>query len=208
VVGIVAARLVDRFARPSLVIALEGATGRGSARSPGRYHLYQALHAVEDLLIRHGGHEAAAGLTIATENVPELRRRLNESFRAATSDTTFTSSLTVDAEVQLDAIDELLAEEVGRMEPFGVGNPEPILAVRGATLERARVVGERHLQVTLRDGLHARDGIGFWLADRDPGSGTRVHAAFVPEVDTWQGRRRLRVRLRDLHPDAHIRQGP
>ena len=89
-----------------------------------------------------------------------MRRRLNENFRQRFGDVLFHSDLNVDAEVQLDAIDELLAEEVGRMEPFGIGNPEPILAVRGATLERARVVGENHLQVTLRDGLHARDGIG------------------------------------------------
>jgi single-stranded-DNA-specific exonuclease len=212
VVGIVAAKLVDRFARPALVIALEGATGRGSARTAGRFHLYEALRAVSDLLIRHGGHAAAAGLTIAEDKLPELRRRLNEHFRQRCGETRPASDLTVDAEVQLEAIDDLLAEEVGRMEPFGIGNPEPILAVRGATLERARVVGERHLQVTLRDGLHARDGIGFWFADRDPGSGARVHAAFVPEVDVWRGVKRLRVRLRDLRPDrsaqTELRQGP
>jgi single-stranded-DNA-specific exonuclease len=200
VVGIVAAKLVDRFARPSLVIALEGDTGRGSARTAGRFHFYRALHACEDLLIRHGGHAAAAGLTIASDKVDTLRARLAEHW-AQSGTATAAQELDVDAEVALESVDELLAEEVGRMEPFGIGNPEPVLAVRGATLERARVVGENHLQVTLRDGLHARDGIGFWLAGRDPGSGARVHAAFVPEVDTWRGVRRVRVRLRDLRRD-------
>ena len=77
-----------------------------------------------------------------------------------------------------------------------------MLGARGVTLERARVVGENHLQVTLRDGLHARDGIGFWLARRDPGAGSRVRAAFIPEVDTFRGVRRVRVRLRDLSLEA------
>lgn len=201
VVGIVAAKLVDRFARPAVVIALDGDVGRGSARTVGSFHLHRALSAQADLLLRYGGHAAAAGLTVEARHVGELRRRLSDAHARAGAPAN-DAALPVDAEVALDAVDELLAEEVGRMEPFGVGNPEPVLAARGVTLERARVVGERHLQVTLRDGLHARDGIGFWFADRDPGCGARVRAAFVPEVDTFRGVRRVRVRLRDLLPEA------
>ena len=202
VVGIVAAKLVDRFARPALVIALDGDLGRGSARTVAGFHLHQALRGAEELLVRYGGHAAAAGLTIEARHVGELRARLSAAARATFGDAPPVSDLPVDIEVALDAVDELLAEEVGRMEPFGIGNPEPVLVARGVTLERARVVGERHLQVTLRDGLHARDGIGFWFADRDPGTGARVRAAFVPEVDTFRGVRRVRVRLRDLEREA------
>jgi single-stranded-DNA-specific exonuclease len=202
VVGIVAAKLVDRFARPALVIALDGDVGRGSARTVANFHLHQALRGSEDLLVRYGGHAAAAGLTVETRHLGELQRRLSAAARVAFGDAPPDGALDVDIEVALDAVDELLAEEVRRMEPFGVGNPEPVLVARGVTLERARVVGENHLQVTLRDGLHARDGIGFWFADRDPGSGSRVRAAFVPEVDTFRGVRRVRVRLRDLQAEA------
>ena len=202
VVGIVAAKLVDRFARPAVVIALDGDIGRGSARTVAGFHLYQALHAASELLVRYGGHAAAAGLTVEARHLDPLRARLSAAARQAFGAAPPAAALPVDAEIELGAIDELLAEEVGRLEPFGVGNPEPVLAARGVTLERARVVGENHLQVTLRDGLHARDGIGFWFADRDPGPGARVRAAFVPEVDTFRGVRRVRVRLRDLAPEA------
>jgi single-stranded-DNA-specific exonuclease len=202
VVGIVAAKLVDHFARPAVVIALDGDLGRGSARTVAGFHLHQALRGAADLLVRYGGHAAAAGLTVEAGHLPELRARLSAAARASLGDAPPAAALPVDAEIALDAVDELLAEELFRMEPFGIGNPEPVLAARGVTLERARVVGERHLQVTLRDGLHARDGIGFWFADRDPGTGARVRAAFVPEVDTFRGVKRVRVRLRDLSPDA------
>jgi len=204
VVGIVAAKLVDRFARPSLVIALDGSAqlGVGSARTVAGFHLHRALTSCADLLVRYGGHAAAAGLTIEARHLGELRTRLSAAARVSFGGDAPAATLGVDAEIALDAVDELLAEEVGRLEPFGVGNPEPVLGARGVTLERTRVVGENHLQVTLRDGLHARDGIGFWLAARDPGMGARVRAAFIPEVDTFRGVRRVRVRLRDLAVEA------
>ncbi|HEY2747442.1 MAG TPA: single-stranded-DNA-specific exonuclease RecJ [Polyangia bacterium] len=204
VVGIVAAKLVDRFARPSLVIALDGAgqLGVGSARTVAGFHLHRALAGCSDLLIRFGGHAAAAGLTIESQHLGELRARLSSAAREAFGGDAPAATLGVDAEIALDAVDEMLAEEIGRLEPFGLGNPEPVLGARGVTLDRSRVVGDNHLQVTLRDGLHARDGIGFWLAARDLGAGSRVRAAFIPEVDTFRGVRRVRVRLRDLSPDA------
>ena len=148
--------------------------------------------------MRYGGHAAAAGLTIEARHLGDLRTRLSAAARDAFGGDAPAATLGVDAEIALDAVDELLAEEIGRMEPFGIGNPEPVLGARGVTLERTRVVGDNHLQVTLRDGLHARDGIGFCLAERDPGIGARVRAAFIPEVDTFRGVRRVRVRLRDL----------
>ena len=169
VVGIVAAKLVDRFARPSLVIALDaaGRTGVGSARTVPGFHLHRALHGCADLLVRYGGHAAAAGLTIDAEHLGALRTRMSAAAHEAFGGAPPAATLGVDAEIALDAVDELLAEELGRLEPFGIGNPEPVLGARGITLDRSRVVGENHLQVTLRDGLHARDGIGFWLAARD-----------------------------------------
>ena len=204
VVGIVAAKLVDRFARPAVVVALDAAArvGVGSARTVAGFHLHRALVSCADLLVRYGGHAAAAGLTIDASHLGELRARLSAAARAAFGGEAPAATLGVDAEIALDAVDELLAVELGRLEPYGIGNPEPVLGARGVTLDRTRVVGENHLQVTLRDGLHARDGIGFWLAARDPGSGARVRAAFIPEVDTFRGVRRVRVRLRDLALDA------
>jgi len=151
--------------------------------------------------VRYGGHKAAAGLTIESARVPELRARLIAIAREQLGEGPRRRELSVDAEIGLDAIDEPLAEEIRRLEPFGVGNPEPCLGARGVVLERSRVVGERHLQVTLRDGEHARDGIGFGFAEGAPDLGARVRAAFFPELDTFRGVTRVRVRLRDLAPE-------
>jgi single-stranded-DNA-specific exonuclease len=204
VVGIVAARLVDRFHRPSVVIAMEGDTGRASLRSHGGLDLVAALKASHDLLVRYGGHAAAAGLTVERKHLTALRERLQEVARAhASSAAAGQRQLAVDAEVELAAIDQPFAEELRRLEPYGVGNPEPLLGARGVILERARTVGatEQHLQVTLRDGDHARDGIGWNLAEQAEHLGSRVRAAFFPELDTWRGVTRVRVRLRDLAPE-------
>jgi single-stranded-DNA-specific exonuclease len=202
VVGIVAARLVDRFARPAAVIALavDGTQGRGSLRTAHGFNLHAALKSAEDLLVRYGGHAAAAGLTIEKAQLPALRVRLQEAARRHLGETLPARELKLDAEVALAAIDEPFATELRRLEPYGIGNPEPLLAIRGVVLERARAVGATngHLQVTLRDGLHARDGIGFNLAENAPDTGSRVRVAFFPELDTFRGVTRVRVRLREL----------
>lgn len=204
VVGIVAARLVERFHRPSCVIAMDGDTGRASLRSHGGLDLVRALKTVAELLVRFGGHAQAAGLTVERARLSSLRERLCAAARAQAGAGAGERQLRLDAEVELAAIDQPFAEELRRLEPYGVGNPEPLLGARGVILERARPVGEteRHLQVTLRDGDHARDGIGFNLAGGAPDAGSRVRAAFFPELDTFRGVTRVRVRLRDLAPDG------
>ncbi len=198
VVGIVAAKLADRYRRPSLAIALEGATGRGSARSAGALHLFEALAACRDHLVRFGGHAQAAGLTVERERLAaftaafqaEAARRAGGARR---------DPAPVEEEVGLGLLTPALGEEIARLAPFGVGNPEPRLAAR-AVVDRSRVVGERHLQLTLRDGPHTCDAIAFGLADRgrDMGAGARVRADFVPEMDTFRGVRRLRLRVQEL----------
>jgi single-stranded-DNA-specific exonuclease len=198
VVGIDAARLVERYGRPAAVIALEGEVGRGSLRSAGGFDLVSGLRSASDLLIRYGGHAVAAGLTIAPQNVDAFRQRFCAAVAESLGRTPPRPRLEVDAEIDLEALDERLLSEISQLEPFGIGNPEPCLGSRDLVLERSRVVGSDHLQVTLRDGPYAHDGIGFSFASRDPGAGARVRAAFVPEIDTFRGARRVRVRLRDL----------
>jgi single-stranded-DNA-specific exonuclease len=203
VVGIVAAKLSERFQRPAFVLALDGnapnSQARGSARSWRGFNLYQALKGCDDLLVRYGGHAAAAGLTVEKSKLGEVRRRLCAAATEYLGEGQGARTLALDAEVPLGLIDDQFGDELARLEPFGMANPEPCLGARDLVLERTRVVGDgKHLQVTLRDGMHACDGIGFHFAAEAPEAGARVRAAFVPEVDTWRGVKRLRVRLRDL----------
>jgi single-stranded-DNA-specific exonuclease len=198
VVGIVAARLVDRFQRPAAVIAVDGDTGRGSLRSARGLQLHKLLEAAGDLLLRHGGHAAAAGLTVERSKLPSLVERLESLAGRTLGQTPPPPEVRVDAVVELADIDHRLARDIARLEPFGMGNPEPLLGVRDVVLAQRRVVKEQHVQIALHDGIHYRHGIGFQMAERAPTLGSRVQATFLPEIDVWQGEERIRVRLRAL----------
>jgi single-stranded-DNA-specific exonuclease len=199
VVGIVAARLVEELGRPAIVIGLEGERGRGSARTVPGVDLYAALREASAHLERFGGHAAAAGLTVHRDQIAAF----HDAFDAAIARGGAASGppLLLDATLPLSAVDERLAEELERLEPCGVGNPEPCLVSGPLLVERTRVVGGDHLQVTFRDGVTRRDGIAFRFGARDPGAGARVEAAYVPEIDVFRGTRRLRLRVRDLRPE-------
>jgi single-stranded-DNA-specific exonuclease len=195
VVGIVAAKLVERYGRPAAVLAGDGKGAyRGSVRSVPGFHAQRTLVAVSDHLVRYGGHEGAAGLTVQAERLDALRDAWESAAREALAGGAAPRQLAVDAEVGLDSIDERVATEIERLGPFGVGNPEPVLAAHVRT-ERTRVVGEHHLQLTLAGG---RQAIAFRMAGRDPGGGANVRLAFVPEIDEFRGQRRLRLRVRDF----------
>jgi single-stranded-DNA-specific exonuclease len=199
VVGIVAARLVEELGRPAVVIAFDGtgpdAVGRGSLRTIPGINLYAALCEAAPHTERYGGHAAAAGVTLRRGKLDAFRDAFDAAIgRAAAA----RAELALDAALPLSAIDLPLVEDLARLEPCGVGNPEPCLGSGPVFLERTRVVGGDHLQVTFRDGAVVRDGIAFRMGARDPGAGTRVEAAYVPEIDTWRGTKRLRLRVRDF----------
>ncbi len=200
VVGIVAARLVEELGKPVVVIGFDGDEGRGSARTVAGLDLYKAVAAGKDHLARYGGHAQAAGLTVRREALAGFQAAFEAAVVAAAQAATLGEPLALDAELQLSQIDLELAEELTKLEPCGVGNPEPCLMSGPILLERSRIVGGDHLQVTFRDGGTIRDGIAFRFGTRDPGAGARIHAAYIPEIDTYRGTRRLRLRVRDLRP--------
>ena len=200
VVGIVAAKLVDAYDRPAVVIALDEESGRGSARSTHDFHMYTGLASAAPLLTRFGGHAAAAGLSLPVENLDALRDALCLAYRRQIGSEIPHRVTTADAAVGLDEIDERLAQEVALLEPFGIGNSEPLFLARDAEVVRHKVVGTGHLQLTLRTGATLRDCIGFGLGSRshELASGARLLVAFVPEIDQHRGVRKIRLRVRDL----------
>jgi single-stranded-DNA-specific exonuclease len=203
VVGIVAAKLVDRFQRPAFVIGIDRETGigRGSARTCAGVNLYEALATAAPLLDRFGGHAAAAGFTIKREAVPALVEALGGAVvRLAEGSGPVTAGREVDAEVRLGEVDERLAQELAGLGPFGQENPAPLLATRGVRVTQVRRVGDgSHLKLTLEDEQHTtRSAIGFGLGDRPVELGARVDLAFVPTISTWQGRRSAELEVADL----------
>jgi single-stranded-DNA-specific exonuclease len=202
VVGIVAAKLVERYGRPAFVIAIDPVTGegRGSARSGSAgVDLYRALRACEPLLVRFGGHAAAAGMTVREERVDALRESLGAAVQAQGA--VAVSGSMIDAEVELGEVDDNLVGELGGLAPFGKGNEQPLLASRGLRVRSTRRVGEdgAHLKLELEDahGIR-REAIGFSLGDRDPGAGAHVDAVFVPIRNTFRGNTKVELEVRDL----------
>ena len=203
VVGIVAAKLVDRYQRPAFVVGIDPATGvgRGSARTAGGVNLYRALCEAAPWLDRFGGHAAAAGFTVRREAIAALGDALGATCaRLAAGSGPVAAGRDIDAEVRLADVDERLAEELAGLGPFGQDNPSPMLVTRNVRVSAARRVGDgSHLKLTLEDDrATTRTAIGFQLGDREVDVGARVDLAFLPTISTWQGRRSAELELSDL----------
>ena len=169
VIGIVAARVAERFGKPAAIIAIDGAEARGSARSHGGSRLHEALAACSDLLLTHGGHAAAAGFTMAPDRIDEFRDRFVAAIRDQQSGER--PPHFVDAELPLDAIHRSLAKEIALMQPFGCENQEPIFCARGVRVAgRPRRVGadEQHLVFYAAGDRVSWRAVAFKQADSAP----------------------------------------
>lgn len=207
VVGIVASRLVDRFQRPVVVIAVnEQGIGKGSARTLGGFDLYQGLAACRDLVDSFGGHPSAAGVTVRESRLDEFRARFCEVVARWANDAAKIPTLHVDAELRLNEVTLQLIREIGALHPFGAGNPEPTFAVSRLEVMDARTVAEKHLKMTVRQGGSLPfDSIGFGmksLVERGIRFRTPVDLAFTPELNHWNGYDRIQLRIRDVRPSV------
>lgn len=198
VVGIVAAKLVDEFGCPAGVVALEGETGRGSARSVKGVDLFSLLQGCSDKLVRFGGHAAAAGFTVARDQIGELRESLDLATRPKLASMP-ERMLQVDGVLELETITERLCEELSCLAPHGAGNPAPVFAAHNVKVESARKVGADHVALVISDNSASRPAIGFGMLSRAPRPGDRIEVAFVPEMSEYH-RGGPRLRLIDLAP--------
>lgn len=170
VIGIVASRLAERFYRPVVLIGLDGAEGRGSARSIPGFNITAALDSCAPLLDRFGGHEQAAGLTIKAAHIDELREQLNRYAAPRLQPEQLSPLIEIDAALTPPEIGLGLARELTLLEPFGRGNPRPLFCSRGWELHSWRLVGaERsHLKLELARGGHRAAPIFFSAAALEP----------------------------------------
>jgi len=203
VVGIAAARLVERFHRPAIALAIDDkGIGKGSARTVGGFDLYQGLAACRDLVEAFGGHPSAAGVTVRESRLDEFRERFAAVVAEWATGTAPVPTLHVDAEVQLSEVTAKLIQEIGAFHPFGAGNPEPTFAVKGLEVMESRTVGDKHLKMTVRQGRSMTfDSIGFGmksLIDRGIPTRAAVDLAFIPELNHWNGYDRIQLRIRDV----------
>jgi single-stranded-DNA-specific exonuclease len=206
VIGLAASKIVERINRPAIVISLdEDGTGHGSARSTEDFHLLDALTACADLFESFGGHAHAAGLVIRRENIPELRRRLNEyaSGVPCVGDGSGVPCLHIDMELPAESLSLELFEELCALEPYGAGWPRPVFVTRDLrVVGEARVLKERHLKfgVAGRDG-RIHDALWWGGAEKvsaTPRAGERIELAYAIESNTWNGTTRLQLVVEDI----------
>lgn len=212
VVGIVAARLVERFHRPALVLAETDGVAKGSGRSIEGFHLYDALARCQSHLQRFGGHKHAAGMTLDARELPAFAEAFEREASSQLTDDQLTPRVRIDAKLEPRELEIGLADELQKLAPFGAGNPEPVFASHGLHVSEQRVLpdkrgtgpGHLKLRVGASGGADSESigCIGFGLGDRKLDPGAPVDAAFQLSVDTWNGNDRLQLKLKDVRSQS------
>lgn len=204
VVGIVAARLVEKYYRPTIVLVEHGDECHGSCRSIEGFDLAAAIKSQEHLLIRWGGHAMAAGLHIKKVNLPSFVAGLNKYVETHCPPELLQKKLHIDAVLSLGDITEELCHRINRMGPFGQGNRKPVFAALDVVLEDPKTMGRdsKHLRYTAVQGKHRRGCVHWNMGDyahKFP-VGVRVDLAFEPQINEWQGRRTIQLVVNEIGP--------
>ena len=202
VVGIVASRVLQEFYRPTIILGGDGESWRGSGRSIEGFDLAAALRRCDDLLIKHGGHAMAAGVTIKPDKLDEFRQRLNAIARESLSGDLLRPALRLDAAVSLGDLSLELLGRLSRLQPHGMENPPIQFAARNVALAKPpqRMGKEsQHARLMLRDATGSAEAVWWNCADKPFPEG-RFDIAFAPERNDYNGQTRLQLRLLDWRP--------
>jgi single-stranded-DNA-specific exonuclease len=202
VVGIVAARVLQQFYRPTIILGGDGEQFRGSGRSIAGFDLAAALRQCDDLLVRHGGHAMAAGVTLQAASLDAFRARLNELARCALKPEQLQAPLRLDAEVRLDAITLECLGILDRLKPTGQGNPAVQFFARNLTLQRPPQrmgANKQHLKLWITDGATIHEAV-WWAAGNEPLPTPRFDLAFAPQVNDYNNRRSVQLKVLDWRP--------
>ena len=200
VVGIVASRLAEKYSCPAFMICLQDGRGKGSCRSFGGFNLFAALERCSDLLDSFGGHELAAGFTIEQENINAFRAKMEALILEETGGGEMVSTLRIDAEIGDPALlSREGVEALSLLEPFGAGNPKPVLLLSGAVIvSMAPVGGGRHMKLRLRHQGSLFDAIFFSAGELDLSPGDRTDVAFTPQINEFRGVRSVQLQVCDI----------
>jgi single-stranded-DNA-specific exonuclease len=207
VIGIVASKLVDAFHRPAIVLSIDGDTAHGSCRSIPSFNMLGALESCADTMMKFGGHKQAAGLTIETSRIRELRARVNAFADDCLGPDDLRPRLWIDGALGFRSITEQVASELTRLAPFGAGNPCPVFRTsRVEIIDGPRRVKDRHLKMAFRQDGRVFRGIAWRASEREAfvtEHRAAIDVAFSLEQDVWNGERYLQLSVADFKaPDA------
>lgn len=204
VVGIVASRVLQEFYRPTIIVGGEGDQWRGSGRSIPGFDLAAALRECDDLLVRHGGHAMAAGLTVRPENLDALRQRLSELARRALTPEALQPQVRLDAEVGLEELSLASLVELGRLKPTGQANPGVQFFSRNLVHQRPLQrlgADKQHVKMWVTDGTTTHEAV-WWGAGEESLPVGRFDLAFAPQTNDFNGRRAVQLKVLAWRPAA------
>lgn len=204
VAGLVAGRLVDRYRRPAVVIAVEGEYSVASGRSIPEFNIVAAMKSCEDLLVRFGGHSQAAGLTIATEAIPELKSRLEAYSDRSLQTQDLVRTVEIDAVISLDELDEEMIRWINDLEPYGPGNTRPAFASMGVKVIEYFHMGreQQHLRLRVETNGAQFTALAFNQADKWQANTEYVDLTFTVMNDSFRGKGAIALRLMDFKPSG------
>ncbi|HEV7474691.1 MAG TPA: single-stranded-DNA-specific exonuclease RecJ [Pyrinomonadaceae bacterium] len=200
VIGIAASKIAERINRPCVVLSIDADLAHGSARSIEPYHLLNGLTACADLFEKFGGHSHAAGITIKPDQIPALRRRLNEHAAARLTAEDLQPCVYIDAELPIQEVTFELVGELNALEPYGAGNPRPVFLARNlCILSEPRLIGQRHLKVNVA-GPGGRPLEAIWWNGWERMSEVKNGAelAYTIETSNWTGETFLQLSVQDV----------
>lgn len=210
IIGLVAGKIVEEYYRPAIVIARGETYSKASARSISGFNIVEAIRAVGDLLVDCGGHPMAAGFTVETRNLSRFEKRLEEIAEKELDEDKLTRVLKIDCLLDATQINWDFYKAIIRLEPFGLGNPEPIFATEGLRVNDMRLVGNngKHLKLRLSQPANAVseeseaifDAIAFNMGQlsKDLSRDQFIDVAYTIDVDRWNGKQKLQLKIKDI----------
>jgi single-stranded-DNA-specific exonuclease len=202
VIGIVASRLVERYHRPTVLIALDNGIGKGSCRSISGFNLYQALLQGGEALSGFGGHAMAAGLSIAEEKISEFAADFERVARAHLQPSDLDPKISHDGECRLTELTRQQVTELEQLNPFGAGNPQPCFYCSRCQVLSARVLGEKHLKFEVEQDGCRIGCIAFGMAERFDQLAGPVDLLFRPGINSWRGQDSVQLQVVDFQASA------
>lgn len=202
IVGLAASRLTEKYYRPTIIIERGSEQSRGSCRSIAEFHITKALDQVAHLLVRHGGHAAAAGFTLDNANLPAFHEAMLAIATEQLADHPLQPQLEIDMELPFHLIDYALIEQLQQLEPTGEGNPTPLFMSRHLQLINHRVMGAdgTHLQLEVASEGKGFRAVGFGLGEWADHLPARVDLAYNLSINEWQGKRSIQLMVKDIRP--------
>ncbi len=201
IVGIVSSKITEKFYKPSILFAIDGDEAKGSGRSINGYNLFEALENSSELLVKFGGHELAAGLSIKTENIDKFRELINSYTPKQLTEEAMLPTVSIDAVIKVAYINLDTVDDINKLQPFGVDNPTPVFATKNVKIHKISTMSEgRHLRMTLLKDNKFIDTVGFGMGEHFNylNEGDFVDVAFGIDINDYKGFQNVQLILKDI----------